>query len=129
MNGVPLGATMAVARSRLGDPEGKDTTDARETLGHTFYKWRYPDFIVEFADSNLAYITCLTATCRVAGRVVLGASRSAVEARLGRPLPRAAQSSLAAGQVMYVGLKSDCGLTVDYSNNRVTGIKLWCDYS
>src|SRR5437867_5951885 len=129
MNGVALGAKLGAVRTRLGAPGPVDTTDAGETLGYKFITWHYPDLTVEFADSDVAYLTCVSAGCQASGQIKIGTPRASVEALLGPPLPARPENPLPAGQVMYAGLQSDCGLTLTYVDNRVSAIKLWCDYS
>jgi hypothetical protein len=129
MNGVALGAKMGQVKTRFGAPEHADTTDAGETLGYKFIAWHYPDFTVEFADSDVAYLTCLGSGCQASGQIRIGTPRASVEALLGPPLPARPENPLPVGQVMYAGLQSDCGLTLTYVDNRVSTIKLWCDYS
>ena len=129
MNNVSLGNDPKEVRSRLGDPITQDTSDSRETLGYRFITWHYPALDVEFADTNVAYLTCGAGPCSFAHRVSLGMSQLQVEALLGPPLPISPDNFLPENTVKYVGRASDCGATLQYRDGKLSFIKLWCDYS
>ncbi|HWO88021.1 MAG TPA: hypothetical protein VNL98_02605 [Gemmatimonadales bacterium] len=125
--GVWLGADSAAVRRLLGTPAGITTDAATETLGYTFTTWTYPELTVTFADSAVAYVTCTHGSCKLPNGIGIGMSRRAVEGRLGPPavLPRREPPDRAS----YVGRASDCGITIEYRDDRVLALRLWCDYS
>jgi hypothetical protein len=129
MNNVSLGYNQREVERRLGDPLARDTSDSRETLGYLFITWHYPALDVEFADTNVAYLTCSAGPCTFAHTVSLGMSPTQVEALLGPPLPLSPDNFLPENTVKYVGRASDCGATLQYTDGKLSFIKLWCDYS
>jgi hypothetical protein len=129
MNGVGLGDNPTQVKRLLGPPLAQDTSDSRETLGYLFITWRYPALELEFADTSVAYITCLSGPCTLSHEVSLGMARSAVERVLGPPLASDSSSPLPPNTVKYTGRASDCGVTLEYIDARLSHIKLWCDYS
>jgi len=129
MNGVRLGDHPTEVKKRLGAPVAQDTTDSRETLGYLFITWRYPALEVEFADTSVAYITCVSGPCTLSHQVSLGMARDSVERLLGRPSAPDSSSPLPPNTVKYTGRASDCGVTLEYTDAKLSHIKLWCDYS
>jgi hypothetical protein len=129
MNGVSLGANPKEVRRHLSNPSAQDTSDSREALGYLFVTWHYPALDVEFADTNVAYLTCSSGPCTLAHQVSLGMSRAQVEALLGPPLPVSPDNFLPENTVKYLGRVSDCGATLQYTADKLSYIKLWCDYS
>ena len=124
INGVGLGMSPDSVGQLLGAPRKIEGPRSSEVTDQPVLTWTYPALEVIFFGQEATYVTCYNGPCSTPERVHLGTLRAEVVRRYGPGTP-------ADGDRLwhYLIAGSDCGLSVEFVADKVSGLVLWCDYS
>ena len=124
INGVGLSMTPDSVRRLLGAPRMSEGPRSSEITDQLVLIWTYPALEIIFFGQEVEYVTCYNGPCSTPEGVALGTPRTEVVRRYG---PGRQADGDRVWHYLIAG--SDCGMTVEFVADEVSGLVLWCDNS